>query len=124
MFVKATKVACSIKEVIKIAWTCFIKRNRKEKPRHEKLSQEKNNKNLCHSKFDPKAEVDRKTNPITDNDLDILADVGDGKCCIVLLMRKHDEKPNPDLNDVSFCIEVTTTEHWNTKINLWFGGWV
>ena len=80
-----------------------------------KFLQAKNNKTVCRSKFDPRAKVDRKTNPITDNDLDILADATDGKCGIVLLMRKHNVRPNPDINDVSSCIEVTTEQ---TQINL------
>ena len=42
-----------------------------QKTRLENILQEKNNKTVCHSKFDPRAKVDRITNPITDNDLDI-----------------------------------------------------
>ena len=26
-------------------------------------------------------------------------------------MRKHNVRPNPDINDISFCMEITTTEH-------------
>ena len=53
----------------------------------EKILQEESNKTVCHSKFDLRAEVDRRTNPITDNDLDVLEDATNGKCGIVLLMR-------------------------------------
>ena len=42
-----------------------------QKPKHEKILQEKNNKTVCCSKFDPRDKVDRITNPVTDNDLDI-----------------------------------------------------
>ena len=76
-----------------------------KKPRQEKILQEKN-KTACYSKFDPKAKVDRKTNPVTENDLDILADATDSKCSIVLLMRNNNVKPNPDINDVSSCNET------------------
>ena len=79
--------------------------------------QEKNN-TVCRSKFDPRAKVDRKTNPITD-DLDILADATDGNCGIVLLIRKHNVKPNSDITDVSFCIEVKTTEHTETPKSIY-----
>ena len=90
-----------------------------KKPRHEKILQRKNIKTICRSKFDPRAKVDRKTNPITDNDLDISADATDGKCGIVLLMRKHNVRPNPDINDVSACIEITTTEHTETPKSIY-----
>ena len=70
-----------------------------KKPRHEKILQEKNNNTVCRSKFDPRAKVDRKTNAIT-GDLDILADATDGKCGIVLLIRKHNVRPNLDINEV------------------------
>ena len=66
----------------------------------KKPRQEKNNKTVCRSKFDPRIKVERKTNPIPDNDLDILADATDSKCGIVLLMRKHNVKTNPDINYV------------------------
>ena len=56
----------------------------------------------------------RKTNPITDNDLDTLVDATDGKGDIVLWMRKNNVRLNPDINDVSSCAEVTTTEHTET----------
>ena len=29
----------------------------------------------------------------------------------MLLMRKHNVRPNPDINDVGSCIEITATEH-------------
>ena len=90
-----------------------------KKLRHENILQEKNIKTICRSKFDPRAKVDTKTNPITDNDLDILADATDGKCGIVLLMRKHNVRPNPDINDVSSCIAVTTTEHTETPKSIY-----
>ena len=78
---------------------------------HDKILQKKKNKTVYRSKFDPRAKVDRITNTVTDNDLDILADTTDGKCGIVLLMRKNNVTPNPDVNEVSSCIEITTTEH-------------
>ena len=81
--------------------------------------QEKSDKIVSRSKFDPRAKVDRKTNPITDNDLDILADVIDGKCGIALLMRDHNVRSNPDINDVSSCIKVTTTEHTETPKSIY-----
>ena len=40
-----------------------------------------------------------------------MTDATDGKCRIVLLMRKLNVRPNPDINEVSICIEITTTEH-------------
>ena len=55
-----------------------------KKPRHDKILQEKKNKTVCHSKFDPRAKLDRITNAITDNDLDILPDATDRNvalCC-------------------------------------------
>ena len=63
-------------------------------------------------------EKNNKTGPITD-DLDIIADATDSKCGIVLLMRKHNVRPNPDINDVSSCIEVTTTEHTETPKSIY-----
>ena len=107
---------CSIKEATKIAVLSEIETKR---PRYEKILQEKNNETVCRSKFDSRAKVDRKTNPITDNDLDILANATDGKCGIVLLMRKHNVRPKPDINDVSSCIEFTTTEHTETPKSIY-----
>ena len=51
-----------------------------KKSRRKKILRVKNNKTVCRSKFDPRAKVDRKANPITDHDLDILADATDGRC--------------------------------------------
>ena len=90
-----------------------------KKPRHEKILQEKNNETACRSNFDPRVKVDRKTNPITDNDLHILADATDRRCEIVMLMRKHNVRPNSDINDVSSCIEVTTIEHTETPKSIY-----
>ena len=90
-----------------------------KKPRHEKILQEKNNETACLSNFNPRVKVDRKTNPITDNDLHILADATDRRCEIVMLMRKHNVRPNSDINDVSSCIEVTTIEHTETPKSIY-----
>ena len=57
---------------------------KKKKPRHDKILQEKKNKTVCHSKFDPRTKLDRITNAITDNDLDVLLDATDRNvllCC-------------------------------------------
>ena len=40
-----------------------------KKLRQEKILRKKNNKTDCCSKFDPRAKVDRKTNPMTDNEV-------------------------------------------------------
>ena len=104
-------MACYVKETTKIAWHVILNEIETKKPRLEKILQEKNNKTLCRSKFDLRANADRKIHIITDNDLDMLADATGGKCGIVLLMRKHNVRRNSDINDVSSCIEVTTTEH-------------
>ena len=90
-----------------------------KKPRHEKILQEKNNETVCRSNFDPRVKVDRKTNPIIDNDLHILADATDRRCEIVMLMRKHNVRPNSDINDVSSCIEVTTIKHTETPKSIY-----
>ena len=66
--------------------------------------QEKNNKTVSCSKFDPRARVDRKINPITDNDLDILADATDDKWGIVLLI-------------IFLHRGYNNRTYWNTKIN-------
>ena len=34
-------------------------------------------------------------------------------------MRKHNVRPNRDINDVSSCIEVTTTEHTETPFSIY-----
>ena len=82
-----------------------------KKPKIEIILQEDCHKTCSRSKFDPRAKSDRKMNEITENDLDTLADATEGKCSIVLLMRKHDVKPNPDIDDISLCIEVSSAEH-------------
>ena len=56
---------------------------------------------------------------MTDNNLDILADATDGKYGIVLLMRKHNVRPNPDINEISSCIGVITTEHTETPKSIY-----
>lgn len=71
--------------------------------KHEKSLQVKDKKSICHSIFDLRAKADQITSPITEKDLDIL---DDGKCGIMLLMRKHNVKSNPGLNDVKLCVEV------------------
>ena len=43
----------------------------------------------------------------------------DGKCGIVLLMRKQNERPNPAINDVSSYIEITTTEHTEASKSIY-----
>ena len=43
----------------------------------------------------------------------------DGNCGIVLLIRKHNVRPNSDITDVSFCIEVKTTEHTETPKSIY-----
>ena len=84
----------------------------------KEILQGKNIKTVCRSKFDLRAKVDRKTNPVTDNGLDILANAIDVKCGIEQLLIKHNVRPNPDINDVSSCIEVTTTEHTETPKSI------
>ena len=108
MYVKATKVACSVKEATKVAWAYYVKWNRNKQTNKQK-------KNRAQENF---ARENNKTGPITD-DLDIIADATDSKCGIVLLMRKHNARPNPDINDVSSCIEVTTTEHTETPKSIY-----
>ena len=34
-------------------------------------------------------------------------------------MRKHNVRPNPDINDVSSCIEITTAEHNETPKSIY-----
>ena len=76
--------------------------------KHEKSLQVKDKKSICHSIFDLRAKADQTTSPITEKDLDIL---DDGKCGIMLLMRKRNVKSNPDLNNVKLCVQVLSSKH-------------
>ena len=73
---------------------------------------------VCRSTIDRRAKVERKINPKTESGLNILVDFTAGKYGIVLLMRKHNVGPNPDINYVSFCIEVTAMEHIETPQSI------
>ena len=86
-----------------------------KKPRHDKILKEYNNTRICRSKFDPRDKVDIRTNSITDNDFS-LANTTDG---IVLLIREHNVRPTPDINDVSFCKEVITIENTETTTSIY-----
>ena len=37
-------------------------------------------------------------------------------------MRKYNERPNPDVNEVSSCIEITTTEHAEAPKSIYDSG--
>ena len=84
-----------------------------------KFYKRKKNNTVCRSRFDPRAEVNRITNAIPDNYLDILADATDGKCRIVLLKKKHNVRPNPDITEVSSYTEITTTEHTEAQKSIY-----
>ena len=90
-----------------------------KKQSHEKILQEIKIKTVCLSKFDPRAKLHRQLNSITNNDLDILADATSGKCGIKMLSRKHNVRPNPYIDDVSSCIEVTTIQHTETQKSIY-----
>ena len=90
-----------------------------KKPKHDKILQKKKKNTVCRSRFDPRAEVNRITNAITDNYLDILADAADCKCRIVLLMKKHSVRPNPDITEVSSYTEITTIEHTEAQKSIY-----
>ena len=45
---------------------------------------------------------------VTERDFDILAESTNGYCGLVLLMRKHNQKPAPDLNMVSYEETIET----------------
>ena len=69
-----------------------------KKPKSERVLQDKH---FCWSLFDPRALHHQKPMAITERDLDILAELTNNNCGLVLLIRKHNQKPEPDLDMIS-----------------------
>ena len=72
-----------------------------KKPKSERVLQDTKENHYCRSLFDPRAPHHQKPMTVTERDLDILVESTNGNCGLVLLMRKHNQKPAPDLDMIS-----------------------
>lgn len=74
--------------------------------------------NLQRCYYDPRGIKDRNTFPLTDVEIDHLADITNGNCGIVLLKRAHNVNPLPDILHVLCEEEVTTGEHIELPLTI------
>ena len=63
------------------------------------------------SKLDPRPLKDRKLNPLTESDIDMLADITNGNSGLVRLKRKQHLDSVPDIEHLGADVDIATSEH-------------
>ena len=68
------------------------------------------------NEFDPRLDSDRSNNVLTENDIDYLADITNGKCGLVNLVRK----PSNNDHSMECCsnIEIATSKHIEEPLSV------
>ncbi|XP_057297429.1 uncharacterized protein LOC130629386 [Hydractinia symbiolongicarpus] len=89
-----------------------------KKPKAEKIlsPNESYGQNRFH--YDPRHVNDRSTDLLYEKDINALADVTNGNCGIVQLMRKRCHHDNADGEIISNVVEISETEHVETPMTV------